>query len=488
MLLPESFVLSLQSLLGEGADAVLKALADEPVSSVRANPFRAVTLPAADPVPWASDACYLPERGTYTFDPLFHAGCYYVQEASSMFLEQVVRRYVTGPVTALDLCAAPGGKTTLLRSVLPEGSLLVSNEIMPARAQVLVENVIKWGHPGCVVTGNAPADFAPLAGLFDVVVADVPCSGEGMFRKDPVAVTEWSEANVATCWSRARDIIADVWPALRPGGLLVFSTCTFNVHEDEENVRWIADNLGAEVLPVPAPEEWGITGNLLAGETFPVAHFFPGRTRGEGFFLAALRKGGEMAADEAAGTASLLAAGTGASQRLKDSRKGAAKNAPAGVVPSAVRQWLSSPDDFVWSAEADGRIVAIPQRHAAIVAQLRRRLRVLHAGVLVGEQKGHDILPTQCLALSTALASEAFPRAEIGWLDALRYLRREAVTLASDTPRGFVLLTFRGIPLGFVKNLGNRANNLYPAEWRIRTTHLPAEEVTPVVTPLKTPR
>ena len=226
-------------------------------------------------VPWSSEGFYLDERLTFTFDPLFHAGCYYVQEASSMFVEQVLRQYVTGPVKMLDLCAAPGGKSTHARSVLPEGSLLVANEVIRNRSQILAENLMKWGHPDVVVTNNDPADFAVLPSFFDVILTDVPCSGEGMFRKDPVAVEEWSPENVEICWQRQRRIIGDIWDTLKPGGILIYSTCTFNTKEDEENARWIQQEYGGEPLTVQVQENWNITGDLLSDKGIILNLLFP---------------------------------------------------------------------------------------------------------------------------------------------------------------------------------------------------------------------
>lgn len=307
MELPASFVDYTRSLLGEEEyEKLAVALQQEPPVSIRFNNEKwkmqdeglsAVHSPF-DRVPWSSEGVYLDERLTFTFDPLFHAGCFYVQEASSMFVEQALRQYIKEPAIMLDLCAAPGGKSTHARSVLPEGSLLVANEVIRNRSQVLAENLAKWGHPDVVVTNNDPADFSALPSFFDVILTDVPCSGEGMFRKDPVAIEEWTPENVEICWQRQRRIIADIWPCLKPGGILIYSTCTFNTKEDEENVRWIQQEFGAELLPLEVREEWNITGNLLKDEStgtvhlegIPVYHFFPHKTKGEGFFLAVLRK------------------------------------------------------------------------------------------------------------------------------------------------------------------------------------------------------
>ena len=227
MNLPAPFVAGMQQLLGnETFSAFQEALQTDTPVSVRMNTAKCGRIPeAATPVAWCTSGYYLSKRPTFTFDPLFHAGGYYVQEASSMFVEQALRRWVEGPVVMLDLCAAPGGKSTLARSVLPPGSLLVANEVMRNRSQVLAENLIKWGHPGVIVTQNDPADFTDLGPVFDVILTDVPCSGEGMFRKDPVAITEWSPENVDLCVQRQRRILRDIWPALKPGGILIYSTC-----------------------------------------------------------------------------------------------------------------------------------------------------------------------------------------------------------------------------------------------------------------------
>lgn len=464
MILPDSFVENMHRMLGDSCQPVLDAIADEPEISIRLNPQKVKATLELDVVPWASYAYYLPERLPFTFDPLFHAGCYYVQEASSMFLEQVIRQYVTTPVTALDLCAAPGGKSTLLRSLLPDGSLLVSNELIPNRAQVLEENIIKWGHPDCVVTNNKPTDFAMYSGMFDIIAADVPCSGEGMFRKDSVAIAEWSESNVETCWRRGREIIAGCWPSLKTGGLLVYSTCTFNQKEDEENVLWICDELGAEVLPLQTHSDWGITGNLMnetpiCESSFPVYHFFPGRTRGEGFFLAVLRKTAESCA-----------------LSIPTEKKKKSRTEDSLAITKECRNWLKETEQFEWRIK--GNIInVIPTPHKNIISALERNLHVIYAGINIAELKGNAPLPAQELAYSTYINKEAFDTCPISYDEALKFLRKESFTLPSIYSQGIILITYQDIPLGFVKNLGNRANNLYPSEWRIRTTHLSEKEV-----------
>lgn len=460
-----------------------RALTESPSVSIRLNPLKAgkaglspFAVCGADmPVPWAADeACYLRERPHFTSDPLFHAGAYYVQEASSMFLGRALRRYVKHPVVALDLCAAPGGKSTHIRACLPEGSLLVSNEPVKPRAQVLLENMTKWGHPDVVVTHGYPQDFSRLPHFFDLLVTDVPCSGEGMFRKEDDAVAGWSMDAVRMCRDRQREILRDVWPALKPGGLLVYSTCTLNVLEDEENVAWIADELGAEVMPLEVPEEWGVTGNLLPGagrrsagcadSSFPVYHFIPGLARGEGFFLAVLRK----ASDE--GLVAVPPVGATVGDKGRRKKKKEKQSAPAAF-PAVCKTWLVQSDEFDFLSVGD-TWTARRKVFSQQIEQLCAALCVWQAGVPVAVAKGHDYVPLHALAMSSVLNRAAFPVVEVTRETAVNYLRKEVLMLPSDTPKGFVLITFRGVALGFVKNIGGRANNLYPAEWKIRTSHL----------------
>ncbi len=452
MQLPQDFVQQMCSLLGEvEAGALCSALTDTaPAVSVRRNPTKGeVSFAQSTPVPWCSDGCYLAERPSFTLDPRFHAGAYYVQEAASMFIEQAYRQIECDftPTRLLDLCAAPGGKSTLWRSLLPDGALLVANEPIRQRAQILAENLTKWGHPDVVTTSAYPAEFAPLRGFFDVIAADVPCSGEGMFRKDEGARAEWSLAAVETCAARQRAILTDIWDCLREGGYLVYSTCTFNRAENEDNVRFVCQELGAEVVAVPIDEAWGIAPDTTAGGQ-AVYHFFPHRTQGEGLFLALLRK-------------------TGSAPAAREKKRTRSKETP---VPDAAKllAWLKTPTDFRLFRLTPETIAAVRTPLLDDVQRVAACVRTLTAGVLMGETKGRKFVPAHALALSTVLADTAFPRAELDRDTALRYLRREAVVLPPEQPRGHVLLCFEGLPLGWVNNLGTRANNLYPAEWRIR--------------------
>ena len=472
MNLPAPFIESTRALLGnEAYEKLATALQQEPPTSIRLNedkfhyPLSTIHYPL---IPWASQGYYLDERLTFTFDPLFHAGCYYVQEASSMFVEQVLKQYVTESAVMLDLCAAPGGKSTHARSVLPEGSLLVANEVIRNRSQILAENLTKWGHPDVVVTNNDPVDFSELPSFFDVILTDVPCSGEGMFRKDPVAIEEWSPENVEICWQRQRRIIIDIWPSLKPGGILIYSTCTYNIKEDEENIRWMQEEFGAESLPLETQESWNITGNLIEGDTTLVYHFLPHKTKGEGFFLAALRKP-ETGEEPESYDCSF-------SKKKKMKEKAVASSVSKENV-AAAKSWIAASDEYVVAIE-ENTIVAFSQSYVNELSALKRYLRVIQAGMTIGEVKGKDLIPDHSLAMSRMLRPTAFPLEELSYGQAIAYLRKEAITLPLTAPRGYVMVTYKQIPLGFVKNIGNRANNLYPQEWRIRSGYLPEKVLT----------
>lgn len=405
--LPEDFAAYTRELFGEERwERYLASFNDTPPVSIRLNPFKAtagigIPLSGTDkmPVPWCRNAWYLAERPDFTADPLLHAGTYYVQEAASMFLDEMMRQLpmpVEGRV--LDLCAAPGGKSTLMRAVLADEVTLYSNEPNRKRANILMENMQKQGHHNVVVTNNFPADYQRAGMLFDMILTDVPCSGEGMFRKDAGSIEEWSLNGVMKCQQLQREIVETIWPCLKEGGILVYSTCTFNTREDEENVKWIMDTLGASPVAVSVQPEWQITGSLLKGFDAPVYRFIPGISKGEGLFMAVMRKTGGATLMEKTG------------------------------------------------------------RHAA------NGLHILSDG----NPKVTDKAPAHAEALLAALDRSRYPMVELTLDDALRYLHREALVLPPDTPRGFVIVTYQNIPLGFMKNIGTRANNLYPQEWRIR--------------------
>ena len=457
MTLPNEFTTYTRQLMGEELFHLLQeGLSGEAPTSIRVNPFKATLPEDADSVPWCQEGLYLTSRPAFTFDPALHAGLYYVQEAASMFVCEVVRQLIDKPVTMLDLCAAPGGKSTALRSVLPKGSLLFTNEPVKNRASILKENIIKFGHPDVIVTTNFPRDYRKAGLMFDAILADVPCSGEGMFRKDPGSIEEWSIQNVEKCRALQRSIVEDIWPCLQHGGFLIYSTCTFNAHEDEENASWIAEQLGAEFITLDIPEEWHITGSLLSG--IPACRFIPGKTRGEGLFLTVLRKKGTQEINRKAA-------------------KYAQKEHYNNNVHDLTTQWLNG--SFSCITEKDF-LRAIPTTWTSLYNNVKSKLHILHAGVGLGTIKGKAVVPDASLALSTSLRADAFPTAELSYLDAIRFLRREPVELPQECPRGFVVVTYMGHPLGFEKNLGTRANNLYPQEWKIKSSYIP-DKVTHVI-------
>lgn len=469
MNLPEEFISSTKALMGDRLyEALAKGLQQQPPVSIRMNPFKSGGATVAEElkdgdVEWCNGGVYLKIRPNFTFDPLLHAGVYYVQEASSMFIQHAVSECLKmegeeSPLKVLDLCAAPGGKSTAVRAILPQGSLLISNEPVRQRAQILAENIQKFGHPDVIVTNNYAKDFAKTEITFDVIICDVPCSGEGMFRKDEGAVDEWSKQNVDKCRLLQREIVADVWECLRPGGLLVYSTCTFNGKENEENVEWIATELGAGYVNIPTEKKWNITG-ALAGK-LSAYRFLPGKTRGEGLFMAVLKKKEGEGINEG---------------RKKKKEKGERKNANKSRITDLNKlatEWLNDAGNFNIIQENDN-IIAIPRQWEAIYNQVKKSLKVVHAGITLGTKKGKSIIPDQSLALSTAIDTKAFHTAEVSHAQAINYLRKETIVLPQDTPCGIVLLTYRKQPIGFVKNIGNRANNLYPQEWKIKSSHIP---------------
>ena len=445
----------LAQVVGEGnLSAVLDALSGEPSVSVRINPAKAGSPTeifgnlVSGPVEWNRHAAFLSERPAFTLDPLIHAGAYYVQDSSAMFpgkafrdvLDKVLESGIISP-KVLDLCAAPGGKTTDISASLREsckgGYLLISNEIMKQRAAVLADNAAVWGDPSVVVTSVDPKAFGTLPGFFDIIVADVPCSGEGMFRKDDEAVSQWSEENVALCQARQRRIVADVWPSLAEGGFLVYSTCTFNNLENDDNVKWICSEFGAEII--------GIDGCGLLRTECGVS-LVPGFVRGEGQYCAVLRK-----TSPSAGTAACSGRQQDRWQKLPEAHA------------SIIRPLL---DEEMAMIVKDGRIVAVPEYVRCLLSMLEP-LHPLARGLAVGMFKGKDFIPDADLALSLSLRRGAFNEFEVNRETALSFLHRDPVRLP-DAERGILLLVYRGLPIGFVKNLGNRCNSLHPLHRRIR--------------------
>lgn len=439
MELPAAFIDRTRPLLGDEWDDFRKALQETPPpTSIRLNDKTPLRIGTA--VPWCPDGAYLDERPLFTLDPLFHAGCYYVQEASSMFVRQALQQCVPPGSLVLDLCAAPGGKSTLISQYLGDKGFLVANEIIRQRAHILAENLQKWGNGNFAVTNDTPQNIGKLTALFDAILVDAPCSGEGMFRKDPGAIAEWSEANVRMCAARQWEILADVWAALKPGGVLIYSTCTYNREENEDNVQWICTHLGASYQPLSIDTRWQLSGKDAG------YHFYPHKTRGEGFFLAVMRKHG----------------GAARTFRLRD--KNAGKQQPAGL--RQLREWLDGRQE--WKMEfGKNRAYAIPEKHTETVRIIQECLNVITAGTELAEWKAGKWIPGPAAALSKYLNRQNFTTFAADTETALAFLRTETLNLP-ELPLGYVLITYKDVPLGWVKNVGNRCNNLYPNEWRIR--------------------
>ncbi|MDP4238030.1 MAG: rRNA cytosine-C5-methyltransferase [Bacteroidota bacterium] len=440
MNLPENFVKRTSNLLGNEFQYLKKALEEAAPTSIRVN-NKIDYHPSTERVPWCDSGYYLNERPLFTADPLFHAGVYYVQEASSMFLYQAVRQHFPHAQTVLDLCAAPGGKSTLLTQALPESSLLVSNEIVRSRAYILAENLIKWGNANIVVTNNEPKDFALLSGYFDALVVDAPCSGEGMFRKDSGAIQEWSEYNVTLCAARQREIVSSVWDSLKTEGILVYSTCTFNREENEENARWICEELGADLLTLD------LNGNQAITTTDFGYRFYPHKTKGEGFFLTVLRKN---------------SGGHSVHKNKRDDKKNIKPVTKSNVSTFSLIEsdrWIIYPEDNLLKAYDKNRLNDF--------LFLNKQLKCMHSGLLLGEQKGTSFIPSPSIALSKKLDKYSVETAEVDYRTAISFLKKESILLP-ESSKGYILISYKGQALGWVKNLGNRTNNLYPQEWRIR--------------------
>lgn len=447
--LPAEFIQNIQSLLGENAGEFLNGVLHEPVTSIRLNRYKPVDKFSSDErVAWCRQGRYLADRPSFIADPLFHAGAYYVQEASSMFIGHIFKQAVKKekPLRVLDLCAAPGGKSTLLLDLLDDDDLLVSNEMIRSRVHILEENLVRWGRSNIVVTNNDPKDFTQLTGFFDVILVDAPCSGEGMFRKDPDAIEEWSEDNVNLCAVRQKRILANVIPALKPGGLLIYSTCTFNTKENEENVDWMMKEHGLLSVRTDVNESWGIT-ETTSFENKPLFayRFYPHKVKGEGLFAACLQKPSD------AETKTL---------KIAEPKVERLKKPDVAVVS----EWIKDADRFELILQ-NGAVYAFPATLLDEMYLLKSKLNVRLAGLKAGEIIRQNFVPEHQLALSVHLHA-AVPAIALTLNEALIFLKKETFPVEGK-PQGIYLVTFEGCALGWIKVLANRINNYLPTNWRI---------------------
>jgi 16S rRNA C967 or C1407 C5-methylase (RsmB/RsmF family)/NOL1/NOP2/fmu family ribosome biogenesis protein len=459
--LPGALLSSLSEVKGFNKEAFEEVHeSGEQVTSIRLNPKKIksssnIVFPGAvalSRVPWTSQGYYLDRRPSFTADPLLHAGAYYVQEASSMFIEEVLKQAadLSAPLKVLDLCAAPGGKSTLVQSLISEASLLVSNEVIKTRVNILAENIIKWGAPNVIVTNNDPRDFQRLDEYFDVIVVDAPCSGSGLFRKDPAAIAEWSEQSVQLCSLRQQRILSDILPSLKPGGLLMYSTCSYSVAEDEQVADWlIAENqLSGVALNIPA--EWNIVETVSPVHKAWGYRFYPDQVRGEGFYIALFKKDGGRSEDE--------------NHRKKKDQKFKTKSE---IIPAArmknLSDYLANPAAFFYIMQNE-EVIAMPLHLEKELSFIQSALYIKKAGFTLGTLVRNELIPDHQLAISGHAIS--FNTTELTKENALQYLRRQEMNHVFNFT-GWGLVTFQQVPLGWVKVLTNRVNNYYPKDWRI---------------------
>lgn len=443
---PEAFEAEMSHILGTELGSFKETLASSPPVSIRHNPSKPFAhRRTADAVPWCAEGEYLSERPVFTLDPLFHGGAYYVQEASSMFIGWMVQQLdlPESPRALLDLCAAPGGKSTHLASLLRPEDVLVCNEIHPQRALILEENLVRWGSARTLATRTAPHQLADRwPERFDLVLVDAPCSGEGMFRKDPAAIGEWSPALVERCTLRQREILDHALRMLAPGGHLIYSTCTWNEAEDERQMRQLMQRYPLEVVSPEVDPTWGV----VASE--PGWRFYPHRLRGEGLYSCVFRKTSPLPDTQG---------------KRRDTALPIITERPHG----ALIDYLDSKHDPQVFEGRDGSVQALPKALLDHHGDLASDRVLSRRGVRAGAWKGKDLfIPDHELALNELLDSRV-PAMDLHEEDAVRYLRKETMPI-EDNPSGMKLVRFQGCPLGWAKYIPGRVNNLLPHHLRIR--------------------
>lgn len=441
---PDKFLDHLISCPGFDRQAFIDAHEIKAPVSLRLNTDKKYVHSLLNKVPWSENGYYLEERPQFVFDPLFHAGAYYVQEASGMFVEFILKQLaeIDKPLKVLDLCAAPGGKSTIIASTISEESLLVSNEIIKTRISGLKENLTKWGKTNIVVTNNDPADFNKFFEFFDVILVDAPCSGSGLFRKDNSAIKEWSEENVLHCQKRQKRILNDIASSLKIGGKLIYTTCSFSKEENEDIVQYLIKEFGMSVEQLPIPNEW----NIISTES---GHrFYPDKLKGEGFFACVLKKNIENKTQEDFGSGSYLPY-TAAS--LEEIEK--------------ITPYIINPEKYLYFIFKDS-IYCLQKEWYTTLKKITSGLRVVQAGTEIGKLIRGELIPAHAFVMSKLLQN-SIPTIEIDKSTAIQYLRKENIQIETEIS-GWAICTYQNIPLGWIKILPNRVNNYYPVDWRIR--------------------
>lgn len=448
---PDHFIESLSD--APGFDKQNFTLAHQNTASpttIRINPYKNHTIYKGAQVPWCADAYYLEQRPSFTFDPLFHAGCYYVQEASSMFIAHImqhIRKENEDAIKVLDLCAAPGGKSTLLSSALNADDLLVANEIIKTRVPILTDNLTKWGPSNIIATNNDPKDFSRIKNFFDVVLVDAPCSGSGMFRKDPDAMNEWSEGNVNLCHQRQERILADIYPSIAADGYLIYSTCSYSVVENEAILDWLCAEFEMESIRIPINKEWGIVETQSDTHKAYGYRFYPDKVQGEGLFAACLRKTGDNS-------------GGISNYKAKNAQK------PDYKSIDLLKPYIKDADNYYYF-KVNEDWLAIDRVHKDAMGILQQHLYLKKSGIRLGALAGKDLIPDHELALSLILNKDMVLQTELTREQAIAYLRRDNIPDLTPDKKGWSLMTFENQVLGWAKLLPNRINNYYPKEMRI---------------------
>ena len=446
--LPESFVASMRQMLGDDAEKLFVALDTEPVVSIRLNPYKPAKVFDGENIGWSAWGRYLAERPQFTLDPLMHGGAYYVQEASSQFVGYLLKDDNLDGKRILDMCAAPGGKTTIYSTLVGRGGLVVANDINRSRTLALADNVQRWGLGNVVVTCNEPSHIGAFEHWFDVVAVDAPCSGEGMFRKMEEARTEWTPSSVDVCVARQKEILAEAWRTLRPGGKLLYSTCTFNDREDEGVVKWLMEEYGNSLETVERIElddSWGVVRSDIGA--FQCFHFYPHKVQGEGFFVAIARKSNESV------------------------RRVVPKSRRKVFVPlqnkdiAEVSRWVDSPKQMTFKLIGD-TVYGYDNAVIDDVINLSEFLSVVYSGVAFGQIFKGKLKPEHPLALFVGCNAKVVPTVEVSLEDALDYLRRQDIA-ALQFEEGINRVVYGGVAIGFIKRIGVRCNNMYPKDLRI---------------------
>lgn len=451
MTLSATFLSSLHNCAGFCRDSFIAAHQSHASVSVRINKAKLASSDTlftssikGDLVPWCNNAFYLTERPSFTLDPLFHGGAYYVQEASSMFIHHVIHSVLDTQrnLNALDLCAAPGGKSTLLAS-LPFFKLVLANEIIQSRVSSLVENVIKWGADHVLVSNNDPREIEQLGEIFDLVLVDAPCSGSGLFRKDEDAQHEWSPEHVSSCAMRQTRILESASRVIKEGGYLLYSTCSFSKEENEDVIDHLIGSGMYESVVIPIEPQWGIVQSVSEKHGGYGYRFYPDRLQGEGFFCAVLRK---ITADPV----TQYKVGSSGLTIIKDT--------------SLLDKWINIEGGAVYY-QREGDVYMCEEKNMSEVSLIKDSLRLKRSGLRVGELIRNELIPDHELAMSM-VRSDHIPKIDLDVQAALKFLRRDTIDVDVDFS-GWGLIQCKQVVLGWVKMVNRKAKNHYPMSWRI---------------------